>query len=293
VLAVGLVGAGPWAGMVHAPVLAAGPSTQLAGVWSRTPAHAEALAATHGVPAFPSFEALLDRCEAVAFAVPPAVQAALAARAAEAGKSVLLEKPLADDLIGAERLAEAVAGAGVASLVVLSYRFAPVVDAFLEAARGFDAVGGRACFLSGAFLGGPFARGWRLERGAVLAVGPHVLDLVDAALGPVVALRALGDLHGWVSVAAEHEGGAVSDVALCCRAGIEPSRTEVEVFGPSGTLAVDAREAVGPESFLEVARRFAAAAGGDGTASAGLDVHRGLHLQRLVAEIEAQLGRRP
>jgi predicted dehydrogenase len=279
--------------MVHAPVLAAGPATRLAGVWSRTPAHAESLAAGHGVPAAPSFEALLDGCEAVAFAVPPAVQATLAAQAAAAGKAVLLEKPLADDLVGAERLAEAVAGAGVASLVVLSYRFSSVVDSFLEAARGFDAVGGRACFVSGAFLGGPFAQGWRLERGAVLDVGPHVLDLVDAALGPVVAMRALGDPHHWVSVAIEHEGGAASDVALCCRAGIEPSRTEVEVFGPTGTLAVDAREGVGADSFLEMARRFAAAATGDRTAAAGLDVHRGLHLQRLVAEVEAQLGRRP
>jgi predicted dehydrogenase len=290
---VGLVGAGPWAGMVHAPVLAAGPSTRLAGVWSRTAASAEALAAANGVPAAPSFEALLDACEAVAFAVPPAVQAELAPRAAAAGKAVLLEKPLADDLVGAERLTEAVAGAGVASLVVLSYRFSAAVSSFLEAARGFDAVGGRACFVSGAFLGGPFATGWRLERGAVLDVGPHVLDLVDAALGPVVELRALGDPAGWVSIAVQHEDGAVSDVSLCCRAGIEPSRTEVEVFGPSGALSVDARVGVGPESFLEVARRFAAAAGGDPEAAAGLDVHRGLHLQRLVAEVEAQLGRRP
>ena len=130
VLAVGLVGAGPWARMVHAPVLAAGPSTRLAGVWSRTPAHAEDLAATHGVPAAPSFEALLDGSEAVAFAVPPAVQGGLAAEAAAAGRAVLLEKPIADDLVGAERLAEAVAGAGVASLVVLSYRFSPVAFPF-------------------------------------------------------------------------------------------------------------------------------------------------------------------
>jgi len=279
--------------MVHAPVLAAGPSTRLAGVWSRTAPSAEALAATHGVPAAASFEALLDGCEAVAFAVPPAVQAPLATRAAAAGRAVLLEKPVADDLVGAERLAEAVEEAGVASLVVLSYRFSAAVEAFLASACDFDAVGGRACFLSGAFLGGPFATGWRLERGAVLDVGPHAFDLIDAALGPVAALRALGDLDGWVSVAMEHEGGATSDVALCCRAGIEPSRTEVEVFGPSGTLSVDAREGVGAESFLEVGRRFAAAAGGDASASAGLDVHRGLHLQRLVAEVEAQLGRRP
>ena len=289
----GLVGAGPWAAMVHAPVLAAGPSTRLAGVWSRTAAHADALAATHGVPAVPTFGALLDSCEAVAFCVPPAVQGELAVQAAEAGKALLLEKPVAADLAAAERLTEAVGAAGVASLVVLTSRFSPVVAEFLQAAQGFEALGGRGCFLSGAFLGGPFAQGWRLERGAVLDVGPHAFDLVDAALGPVVGVRALGDPRRWVSVAFEHEGGAVSDVALCCRAGIGAGRTEVELYGPAGTLTVDAREGVGPESFLEVARRFAAAAGGDPSASAGLDVHRGLHLQRLVAEVEAQLGRRP
>ncbi|CAN5501621.1 Gfo/Idh/MocA family oxidoreductase [soil metagenome] len=285
-VAVGLVGAGPWASWVHAPVLAAGPETRLVGVWSRTAAKADALAAAHGAEAMASFEALLDTCEAVAFSVPPAVQADLAARAARRGKAVLLEKPLAEDLAGAERLAEAVGSAGVASLVVLSYRFAEPVRQFLEAARSFDALGGRACFLSGAFLGGPFATGWRLERGAVLAIGPHVLDLVDAALGPIVGLRAMGDRHGFVAVAAQHDAGATSDVALCCRAGID-SRTEIELFGPSGTLAVDGRGAVGPASFAELRRVFAAAVR-DGTPHE-TDVHRGLHLQRLIAEIEAQL----
>ncbi|GIH71083.1 hypothetical protein [Sphaerimonospora thailandensis] len=41
---VGLVGAGPWAGTVHAPMLAAGPYTRLAGVWARRPQAAVELA---------------------------------------------------------------------------------------------------------------------------------------------------------------------------------------------------------------------------------------------------------
>ena len=36
-VAVGLVGAGGWADLVHAPTLAAGPQTRLAGVWARRP----------------------------------------------------------------------------------------------------------------------------------------------------------------------------------------------------------------------------------------------------------------
>src|SRR5690348_7189167 len=98
---VGLVGAGPWAATMHGPVLAAGPQTRLSAVWARRPDAAAELAARLGTHAAGSFEELLDRCEAVAFAVPPDVQSTLAPRAARAGKALLLEKPLALDLSAA------------------------------------------------------------------------------------------------------------------------------------------------------------------------------------------------
>jgi predicted dehydrogenase len=288
-LRVGLVGAGPWAAMVHAPMLAAGPDTELAGVWARRPEAAAALAATHGVTALERYEDLLEACDAVAFAVPPSVQAEMGVTAARAGKTLLLEKPLADDLAGAERLAGAVAEAGVGSLVVLTGRFAAGVRAFLAEAADFGALGGRGCFLSGAFLGGPFATGWRLERGALLDVGPHAVDLLDAALGPVTEVRAVGDRHGYVALTLEHEGGAVSDVSLCCRVAIEPGRTETELYGPKGMLAVDVRAAIGPETFAQIPVALAAAAADPGAPNP-LDAARGLHLQRIIAEAERQLA---
>ena len=102
---VGLAGAGPWARAVHAPLLAAGPETELAGVWSRTAEHAALVAAQHGVPVFPTFADLLGAVDAVALAVVPAAQPDLAVRAADAGKALLLEKPLALDVAGAQRIA--------------------------------------------------------------------------------------------------------------------------------------------------------------------------------------------
>src|SRR6201999_1267010 len=89
---------------MHARVLAAGPETELAAVWARRPDAAAETAAPYGAPGAASFEDLLDRCEAVAFAVPPSVQAELAVTAARAGKALLLEKPLAADLPAARRL---------------------------------------------------------------------------------------------------------------------------------------------------------------------------------------------
>src|SRR5687768_14983337 len=106
-LRVGLVGAGPWAAMVHAPVLAAGPETTLEVVWARRPEAAAELAGKFGAAPVSSFDELLGRCEALAFCVPPMVQAELAPVAAKAGKALLLEKPLAGDLDGAQRVADA------------------------------------------------------------------------------------------------------------------------------------------------------------------------------------------
>jgi len=273
---------------VHAPLLAAGPETELVGVWSRTGAHAAEVARAHDVPAFGSFDALLEGCDAVALAVVPAAQPELAVRAAAAGRALLLEKPLALDVPAAERVAAAVAEHGVGSVMLLTYRFADVVRDFLADARTGTWHGARACFVSGAFLGGAFAGGWRLELGAVQDVGPHILDLVEAALGPVDEVTAQGDPQAWVAVQLRHASGARSDVVLSCASAIEPSRTEVELYGRDRSIAVDARAAARAESFARLRAEFAAVARSGGPHPC--DAARGLELARLVARVEHALG---
>ena len=148
-LQVGLVGAGPWAQFVHGPTLAAGPETQLSGIWARRPDAARSLAERLGVPVFERYEALLEVSEAMSFAVPPEVQAAMGATAATAGKAVLLEKPIAADMASARRLVEVIEAAGVVSQLVLSWRYAAGVRTFLDDAAALEPIGGRAAFVSG------------------------------------------------------------------------------------------------------------------------------------------------
>lgn len=283
---VGLVGAGPWASLVHAPTLAAGPDTTLEAVWARRPEAAQKLADRHGAAVAASTDELFARCQAVAFAVPPAVQAALALDAARAGCALLLEKPIAGDLAAAEALAGVVGDAGVASMVVLSWRYAADVRSFLEAAAGFEAYGGVGRFLSAGLLAGPFKTPWRLERGPLLDLGPHVIDLLDAGLGTVMGVRASGNLSDWVTVQLEHESGVASSAVLSGTTAVEPHRAGVELYGPAGVLEVDCVGAVGPDAFATLAGEFAAACRGQ---AHPLDVHRGLHLQRLLDQAEGQL----
>ena len=283
-LDIGLIGAGPWARMVTGPVLAAGPQTRVTGVWSRTAHNANQLAQQLSVPAFTSVDALLDTCSAVAICVAPEAQPGLAVKAAHAGKTLLLEKPLGADLAGAQSIVAAVRDTGVGTLLMLSNRFNPGLDSFLASAHAIDPFGGRGSFISAAFMGGPFANGWRLERGAVLDIGPHLLDMLDAALGEIVDIRASGDPLGWVSIVCEHATGATSSGSMCCNAAAEGG-TEVEVFSAKGSARYD-----GTMDFEawpnNVRNAFVAVANGEKHPA---DVQRGLHLQQLIARIEAQL----
>jgi predicted dehydrogenase len=270
---------------VHAPVLAAGPDTTLTTVWARRPAAAEELAHRHGAVAVAAVDELFERCEAVAFCVPPGVQAAIAAQAATAGKALLLEKPVAADLAGAERLAAAVADAGVPTMVLLSGRYSGPVRAFLAELDGFDAYSGHVDFISGGLLGPPFATPWRLESGPLLDLGPHVIDLLDACLGPVVTVRAAGRRERWVSLLLEHESGATSTAELCGHAATD--RRGVRMYGADGERSLDLGSAVGPEAFATVRAELASMVR-TGVAHE-LDVRRGVVLQRTIEAATAQL----
>ncbi|MFJ8827853.1 Gfo/Idh/MocA family protein [Streptomyces sp. NPDC102467] len=277
---VGLVGAGPWARAMHARMLAAGPETQLTAVWARRTEAAQETAAPYGARVATSFEDLLDQCEAVAFAVPPSVQAELAPVAAKHGKALLLEKPLALDLAAAERLVDAVDEAGVVTQLVLTKRYHPVTRRFIEEARQLDVIGARSCYLHGAFLGGDFATSWRLEHGVLFDLGPHLLDLLDAAMGPIINVRGTGDARRWTELTCEHVSGAVSQASLSGSVPRERALTRVELFSRQHELVYDTASIDHDECWPVLRREFATAVR---TGRSGeLDAHRGLRLQRLL-----------
>jgi predicted dehydrogenase len=287
-IAVGLVGAGPWGALMHAPLLAGTDGISLVAIWSRTAEHARSLAAQHDAVAVETYEELLDRCEAVAFAVPPDVQASLAVEAAQRGKHLLLEKPIGLTLPEAEQLADAVAEAGVVSQVVFTFRFMPETRAFLAQAADFEAFGGRCAFIQGGLVdGGPFATPWRQVHGALPDIGPHVLDLLDAALGPIGEVRASGDSLGVVALSNVHDSGAVSQALLSLTSRVPGFGVfGCELFGPAGSLALSRGSDDAAVMAQSVAAAVAVGAEFRDAIRAGaphhLDVRRGLYVQRLV-----------
>jgi UDP-N-acetylglucosamine 3-dehydrogenase len=125
---IGLSGAGAM-GAHHARVLSRLEATELAAVYDVDAARADALAQGYGVPAVPSFAALLERCEAVVVAASTHAHVAQARAAAAAGRHVLVEKPAAPDLAATVALRDALARAPVVVQVGHIEHFNPSVAA--------------------------------------------------------------------------------------------------------------------------------------------------------------------
>lgn len=212
-LRIGLIGTGHWARSVHGPSVLAHAHTELVGVWGRDQARTRAVAKELHTNPHSELETLLAQVEALTFAVPPDVQAPIAARAAELGLHLLLEKPIALSAADAVRLERAVDEAGVASVVFFTRRFLPDVQEWLRHASetgGWYSGRAEADFnLFGeddSFAVSP----WRREHGALWDMGPHSLALLIPILGDITAVSAVAGRGDQVHLILRHGQGSSS-----------------------------------------------------------------------------------
>ncbi|CCK25305.1 oxidoreductase [Streptomyces davaonensis JCM 4913] len=242
---IGLLGTGPWAQLAHAPALDGHAEVDFVGVWGRRADAAKELAGRHGIRAYDDVNALFAEVDAVAVALPPAVQAELAVRAARAGCHLLLDKPLATTVEQGRAVAEAAREAGVASVVFFTTRFQPETEEWIaeQAAAGgwFTA---HAQWLGAVFSGGdsPFANSpWRREKGALWDVGPHALSVLLPVLGEVRRVAAAAHGPGDTAhLVLEHAGGASSTLTLSLTAPPAAAGAGVELRGETGVTRLPA-----------------------------------------------------
>ena len=285
----GLAGTGHWAGLVHAPALASTDGIELAAVWGRNPAAASELAASHGAVGYGEFDAFLAEVDAVAFAVPPDVQAELATRAAAAGRHLLLEKPIATSWPAAEALTRAVAEASVASVVFFTARFQPDVRAWLAEVARERWSGGYAVWLGTALAeGNPFNTPWRREKGGLWDLAPHLVSLLWASLGPVEAVTADAGAGDLTHLILHHRGGASSTVTVTVGAPESADGSEGFLWGEAGWSRVPG-ETGRPADALRLALTELAANVRSGRTDHECDVRFGRDVGRVLADAQRQL----
>lgn len=219
---VALVGAGRW-GKNLLRTLVESPACELVAVadvsaTARAAAHA---AAPRAATCASLSEALAHHPDAVVVATPPATHAALTLEALAAGRSLLVEKPLATTVADAARCARAARdasgsgrGAPVVAMVGHLLRYHPTATALTELALGGELGELRAVYAARLSTGGsPHEDAASL----LLRLAPHDLSLLDAVdPSPLVAatahVRAPGE--GPALFAAHTQQGTAFHLAL-------------------------------------------------------------------------------
>jgi predicted dehydrogenase len=290
----GVFGTGYWAAEVHCAAVDAEPGFEVAGVWGRDPGKASALAARYGAASYDDIDAMIRDVDAIAVALPPDVQAPIAALAARAGRHLLLDKPLALTSQAARAVTDAVDASGVASVVFFTNRFLPAAAAWLDEQSAQTWTGGRAELVASIFAdGGPFGQSpWRREKGGLWDVGPHALSVLLPLLGPVRDVAAATrDLHGTVHLLLEHGSGAVSSLALGIDAPLAAAATSISVYGPSGRAVMPTVEWDAVTAYREALRQLSAVAAVPGTRHP-CDVHFAAEVVRVLEQAQALLDAR-
>jgi predicted dehydrogenase len=240
----GVIGPGDVVERKSGPALQDVTGSQLLAVAGRSPARAADFARRHGVPrcyATPA-ELLADAdVDAVYVATPPGSHREYAVAAAEAGKHVYVEKPMARTGAECDSMIVASERAGV-DLYVAYYRRAlprfvaaeqAIADGMIGQLRSVDVRLWQVRHGDG---------GWRLDPatsggGLFLDLGSHTLDWLDHAVGPLQL------------VASEVDGGPAEsrvDVALATVTGLPVTGQwrfdasehvdEIAIHGSEGTL---------------------------------------------------------
>ena len=232
-LAVGVAGVGSL-GRHHARVLAGLDGVRPAGVYDVRPERAAEVAAEFGVPAAASLEALIEASDALVVAAPTVAHREVAAAALDAGRHVLVEKPMTATLEEADDLIARAARRGVVLQVGHIERFNPAVEAALPLAAG-------ARFIETHRLGVFTARS--LDVDVVLDLMIHDLQIAQAIVGrPVAEVRAAG-----VAVLTPRIDIANARIAFAggCVANLTASRVSADkvrkfrVFAPAHYVSID------------------------------------------------------
>lgn len=243
-LNLGIVGLGNWGDRL-ARAVAAVPGVTLQACHARSAASRDPFAERHGCRPVASFdEFLAEPLDGILVATPHSTHRQVVAAIAEAGRNIMVEKPLALGTDDARACVEAADRAGV-MLQVAHYRRRLGATRALKAAID-DGRLGRIQMADGWFsrVWGPQTeRPWRDDPsesplGGMTALGVHIVDNFHYLIGPIARVTCFSHqiegITGIDDVTAamfEFDNGAVGQLGTSLRI---PFRCSTQIFGTEG-----------------------------------------------------------
>jgi len=222
---VGCVGMGWWSDVL-ADAITRSEKLSIAACYSRSEQKRSAFATKYGCRAAPSYEAILadGSIEAIINTTPNNVHLETTRAAAQAGKHVFLDKPIANNIMDGRAIAESCRAADV--VLALGYQRRREsqfrwIRSQIDAGKFGKLVNAEAN-ISRDRLGKIDLSSWRytaegMPGGVMLQIGIHYADVLEYLLGPITAVSGNfvrlvlpGDNPDVASLVLEHENGALS-----------------------------------------------------------------------------------
>lgn len=249
----GVLGTGAITQTVHLPVLGQKADVAVAAVSDVDRDKVRAIAARYGIPHVLTDEELFrhEEAEAILICTPNHLHEEQAIAALEAGKHVLVEKPLALTSAGVGRVITAAKTAGKSALVAMNNRYRADAAAVRTFVRGGEL--GEVFFVRGGWLNRkvPLAREtWRQRKalaggGALIDLGVQILDLCFWLVGypPVSRVSAYGhfgdfEVEDSAVVLAETADGVVVTAEVTWSLFGGRDRHYVSVLGSQGSATL-------------------------------------------------------
>jgi predicted dehydrogenase len=228
-LRVAVLGVGWWSGVLAEGMKRSG-KFEVVSCFTRSEDKRRAFAAKYGCAAAPNYEAMLNdpAIEAIINTTPNNVHLETTRMAAQAGKHVFLDKPIANTVREGQEIARICEKAGVAlSLGYQRRRESHFrwIKAEIDAGR-FGKLVQADGNISRDRLGKIDQSSWRFQSsgmpgGVMLQIGIHYVDVLEMLMGPVKRVSGMlaqlvlpGDNPDVANLILEHENGAISNLTV-------------------------------------------------------------------------------
>lgn len=247
----GLVGAGRIA-QAYAQALQTTDTIKMVGVADIREEAGAGLAAQLDCPSFPSYEALVDKSEAVLVCSPPATHSPIAVDLLAHGIHVMSEKPLARTIEGARAMVDASESSG--ALLTMASKFRYVDDVIRAKSIVTSGILGEIILFENSFASRvDMTARWNAQPsisggGVLIDNGTHSVDIARLFLGPIADVMAAEgkrvqtvEVEDTVQLFLRSVNGARATIDLSWSVNKERDNY-IDIYGSEGTIRIGWKE---------------------------------------------------